>query len=107
MALAEKYFSLAVLHKFLQVKGNGLRGTEILGLIRNLDAQFLTQTEKMVCRMFGSENNGGKIGDVDPVLTKFFGPDTLNQKKLSECDVKIILFGNIRIRGLFVFRLWL
>lgn len=45
---AEEYLSLAVLHVFLNVKGNSLRDAEVLHVLRNDETKLFSQLKEIV-----------------------------------------------------------
>ncbi len=105
MAFPKKYLSFAKLDIFLKIQGNCLRSTEIFHLIRNLDTQFLAETEKVINCMSGCKYYSSVIGDLNAMFSERLGPNAFNLNEFSETDVKVKLFDQLRIWRLVVFRL--
>lgn len=70
-AFADKYFPFAVLDKLLEVKRNGLRGTEILHILGDFDPHFITEAEKMIDAVFTGHHYGLKLVRAYAVFTEF------------------------------------
>ena len=62
--------TLTVEDEFLQVECNGLCNTEILGVLRNIDLEFLSGPEKMINGMAAGENDRAIKGDLNLLLSE-------------------------------------
>src|SRR5690606_11487461 len=69
---AVKNFSFPVKDKFLQVKGNRFRYTEILCVLRNRNLIFFAGAKKMINRITACKNNAGEAGYIDFLLPEVF-----------------------------------
>ena len=68
---AIKHLAFTELDKLLQVVGNGLRGAEVLHILRHLQAHFAAESKKVVHRVFTGKNDGGIIVRIDAVFAVF------------------------------------
>lgn len=94
-ALADKHLTLPVLDKFLKVVGYRLGGAEVLHVLRDFDAHFFTEAEKMVNAVFAGHHDGLEFIRSDAVLTEFLFRDGFNMIKGAPVNLDPVFFFDV------------
>ena len=81
MTIAVEYFSLAILHIFLNIQRNRLGKTEILHIIGNSHTQIFTQCKEVINSMTRQEHDCSVSGNRNFLLSEFFRGQSLYLNK--------------------------
>ena len=86
----EKDLALAIYYIFLEIVGYLLGGAEILHCVGDGDSHLLAEAEEMIYRRLGRKHDGGKIVDVDFLLSELLGCQTFYLDKRTEDHLYVI-----------------
>lgn len=90
----EKDLALAVHDILLQVEGDALRAAEIAHRLGDAVANLESQTKEMINGRAAGEYDRGELGDVDLLLAKVVGADSLNVNERAKDELHTGLLGH-------------
>ena len=102
---ANENLSLTLLNEFLKVMGNSLRSTEVFHVLRNFDAHFFANPEKVVNTVFAGHDHSLKVIRTDPVFPEFLFSNRLNVVEGPPVNLDAVFFFDVVVRRSFWFGL--